>query len=155
MSDKNYEKSNKVVKLARLSKLKSATKKLYQKLREAGTVKETELCKLANMICGDLKVAPVSVAYSGRQPHSTSANAWTGKTRINKKTLGQYSTGMHVIRIFKHTAVQKKEITAKVALDTLLHELCHHFDYEIVKLNKSIHSSGFYKRIGSLSSALS
>lgn len=154
MSDKNYERSNKVVKLAGLSKLKASTKKFYQKLREVGTVKETELCKLANMICGDLKVAPVSVAYIGRQPHSTSVNTWTGKTRTSKKTLGQYSTGMHVIRIFKYTAVKKKEITAKVALDTLLHELCHHFDYKIVKLNKSIHSSGFYKRIGSLADAL-
>ena len=154
MADSNYEKSNAVKVVAGLSKIKSATKSFYQNLREQAHVTEADLNKLANLICGDLQVATVKVSYNGTQPNVRKANGFTGKTRLQKKTLGQYFVGRNYIRIFKHTAVKQKEITAKVALETLIHELNHHFDYKIVSLVKSIHSSGFYYRIGSLTDAL-
>ncbi len=33
---------------------------------------------------------------------------------------------------------------------TLLHELCHHLDYELLKLDDSFHTEGFFKRESSL-----
>lgn len=33
---------------------------------------------------------------------------------------------------------------------TLIHELCHHLDYELLRLADSFHTEGFYKRESSL-----
>jgi hypothetical protein len=35
-------------------------------------------------------------------------------------------------------------------LRTLLHELCHHLDYELFKMEETFHTEGFYKRESSL-----
>ncbi len=35
-------------------------------------------------------------------------------------------------------------------LRTLLHEICHHLDYELLKLDDSFHTEGFFKRESSL-----
>jgi hypothetical protein len=35
-------------------------------------------------------------------------------------------------------------------LRTLLHELNHHLDYEVLKLEDSFHTEGFFKRESSL-----
>ena len=37
---------------------------------------------------------------------------------------------------------------------TLLHEVCHHLDYELYKLEETFHTEGFYKRESSLVVAL-
>ena len=37
---------------------------------------------------------------------------------------------------------------------TLVHELCHHLDYELFALEETFHTEGFYKRESSLSNAL-
>jgi hypothetical protein len=48
------------------------------------------------------------------------------------------------------TAKQKRVVAFKTFLRTLLHELCHHLDYELLKLPDSFHTDGFYKRESSL-----
>jgi hypothetical protein len=51
--------------------------------------------------------------------------------------------------------VQHKRVVAfKTFLRTLLHELCHHLDYELLNLPDSFHTEGFYKRLSSLSHQL-
>ena len=37
---------------------------------------------------------------------------------------------------------------------TLIHELCHHLDYELYALEETFHTEGFYKRESSLVAAL-
>ena len=39
-------------------------------------------------------------------------------------------------------------------LRTLVHELCHHLDYELYKLPETFHTEGFYKRESTLANAL-
>jgi hypothetical protein len=39
-------------------------------------------------------------------------------------------------------------------LRTLIHELCHHLDYELYELEETFHTGGFYKRESSLAGAL-
>jgi hypothetical protein len=46
---------------------------------------------------------------------------------------------------------QRKQVVAfRTFLRTLVHELCHHLDYELFKLAETFHTEGFYKRESSL-----
>ena len=48
------------------------------------------------------------------------------------------------------TARRKQVVAFRTFLRTLLHEFCHHLDYECYKLHDSFHTEGFYKRESSL-----
>lgn len=50
------------------------------------------------------------------------------------------------ITVWIRTARHRKVVAFKTFLRTLLHELCHHLDYEQLKLADSFHTEGFYKR---------
>ena len=52
------------------------------------------------------------------------------------------------------TAALKKVVAFRTFLRTLVHELCHHLDYELFKLEETFHTEGFYKRESSLANAL-
>jgi len=54
------------------------------------------------------------------------------------------------ISVWMRTARHKKIVAFKTFLRTLLHELCHHLDYEMLKLEDSFHTEGFFKRESSL-----
>jgi hypothetical protein len=55
-----------------------------------------------------------------------------------------------VIRVWMRTAQHKRVVAFRTFLRTLLHELCHHLDYELLKLEDSFHTEGFFKRESSL-----
>jgi hypothetical protein len=48
------------------------------------------------------------------------------------------------------TAQRRQVVKFRTFLRTLLHELCHHLDYELLRLPDSFHTEGFYKRESSL-----
>ena len=48
------------------------------------------------------------------------------------------------------TAQRQQVVAFKSFLRTLLHELCHHLDYEHLALDDSFHTEGFYQRESSL-----
>ncbi len=52
------------------------------------------------------------------------------------------------------TAARKDVVAFKTFLRTLIHELCHHLDYELYKLPETFHTEGFYKRESTLVNAL-
>jgi len=54
------------------------------------------------------------------------------------------------ISVWMRTAKHKKIVAFRTYLRTLLHELCHHFDYELLELEDSFHTEGFFKRESSL-----
>ena len=54
------------------------------------------------------------------------------------------------ISVWMRTARHKKVVAFKTFLRTLLHELCHHLDYELLGLDDSYHTEGFFKRESSL-----
>jgi len=54
------------------------------------------------------------------------------------------------ISVWMRTAKHKKIVAFRTYLRTLLHELCHHLDYEMLKLDDSLHTEGFFKRESSL-----
>jgi WLM domain len=54
------------------------------------------------------------------------------------------------ICVWMRTAQHKRVVAFRTFLRTLLHELCHHLDYELLKLEDSFHTEGFFKRESSL-----
>lgn len=58
--------------------------------------------------------------------------------------------GPSLITLWMRTARQRRVVAFRTFLRTLLHELCHHLDYELLGLAESFHTEGFYKRESSL-----
>jgi len=52
--------------------------------------------------------------------------------------------------VWMRTAKHRRVVAFRTFLRTLLHELCHHLDYELLGLEESFHTEGFYKRESSL-----
>lgn len=146
--DLNYSKSNRIIKLdfvapenARLyvkTLLDSQNEFDRQKFGEALL---DELCDSAQIDIIRLKIS------SARQWHKRRNN------KIVSKQYGYYKPDTNYIYIYNYTAVQGKALAPKTFLDTLLHEWIHHYDFKRLGLN-SIHSSGFYKRLGHLKQML-
>jgi hypothetical protein len=55
-----------------------------------------------------------------------------------------------LITVWMRTVARKQVVAFKTFLRTILHELCHHLDYELYRLPETFHTEGFYKRESSL-----
>jgi hypothetical protein len=58
------------------------------------------------------------------------------------------------ITVWMRTAQRKDVVRFRTFLRTLVHEVCHHLDYELFRLPETFHTEGFYKRESSLANAL-
>jgi hypothetical protein len=58
------------------------------------------------------------------------------------------------ITVWMRTAQRKQVVAFRSYLRTVIHELCHHLDYELFDLPETFHTDGFYKRESSLAAAL-
>ena len=54
------------------------------------------------------------------------------------------------ITVWMRTAKHKRVVAFRTFLRTLLHEFCHHLDYELFQLADSFHTEGFFKRESNL-----
>ena len=54
------------------------------------------------------------------------------------------------IRVWMRTARRARVVAFRTFLRTLLHELLHHLDYEVLELGDSFHTEGFFRRESSL-----
>jgi hypothetical protein len=50
------------------------------------------------------------------------------------------------ISVWMRTASREQVVKYRTFLRTLLHEVCHHLDYELYKLPETFHTQGFYAR---------
>jgi hypothetical protein len=98
---------------------------------------------LLDDFCRALAVTPLRVEVGGIRP-----------TNDYGELHGLYrpaaAGGRDRVDVWMHTARRGQVVAFKTFLRTLLHELCHHLDYEHLKLPKSLHTEGFYKRESSL-----
>lgn len=98
---------------------------------------------LLDAFCRALSVAPLRVEIGGIRP-----------TNDHGELHGLYRPaapgGRDRVDVWMHTARRGQVVAFKTFLRTLLHELCHHLDYEHLKLPRSLHTDGFYKRESSL-----
>ncbi len=99
---------------------------------------------LLDALCLLLRVPPLRVEVCGVRPanhygelHGLYTPAATTERRDR-------------VQVWMHTAKRRQVVAFKTFLRTLLHELCHHLDYEHLKLARSYHTEGFYKRESSL-----
>ena len=96
---------------------------------------------LLNEISRTLSIpAPQLNINDKRQNHSLK----NGK--LMRKTYGTYKAGK--ITISNKTAIREAVLAPKTFLDTLIHEFMHHYDYEALKFPSSLHTAGFYYRLG-------
>ena len=58
------------------------------------------------------------------------------------------------ITVWMRTAAKKQVVALKTFLRTVVHEVGHHLDYDLFKLEETFHTEGFYKRESSLANAL-
>ena len=54
------------------------------------------------------------------------------------------------LTVWMRTARHKRVVAFRSFLRTILHEFCHHLDYELLQLSDSLHTEGFFKRESSL-----
>jgi len=54
------------------------------------------------------------------------------------------------ITLWMFTARRRQVVAYRTFLRTLVHELCHHLDFEGFKMDESFHTEGFYKRESAL-----
>ncbi len=72
--------------------------------------------------------------------------------KLTRKIFGTYKSGN--IEITNRTAIRKKMVASKTFLDTLIHEFMHHFDFFVLKLTRSLHTSGFYSRLNEIKNGI-
>ena len=68
--------------------------------------------------------------------------------RLSYERLGSYSLRTKTIKMHNRTAIRQQIVAPRTAFETLVHELVHHVDFWHLGLSRSLHTSGFYHRIG-------
>lgn len=58
------------------------------------------------------------------------------------------------ITVWMYTARRRQVVAYRTFLRTLVHELCHHLDFEGYRLAESFHTEGFYRRESALYRAI-
>jgi 5'-deoxynucleotidase YfbR-like HD superfamily hydrolase len=131
------------IELPQLNELQKPVAEL-EKALESGRRLTTQKAaqNLMDRLTAALGVSAVSVKGFERRP------SWaTGELH------GLYEArerGSHTVSVWMRTAQRAQVVKFKTFLRTLLHELCHHLDYEHFQLGESFHTEGFFKRESSL-----
>ncbi|MGH8284103.1 MAG: hypothetical protein ACRESE_09705 [Gammaproteobacteria bacterium] len=125
--------------------LRPVAAKLVDALKTDKRVVVEAVCKeLASGILQQLKTPPVTIKVMAARPSNDYGELHgfyegvEGRLKVAKITL------------WMRTAQRKQVVAFRSFLRTFLHELCHHLDYEYLKLEDSFHTEGFYKRESSL-----
>jgi len=98
---------------------------------------------LADAIAAAFDVSPVTVKVLSRRPSTTGSELHGLYEPADRRARA-------VIRVWMRTSQHKRVVAFRTFVRTLLHELCHHLDYELLKLDDSFHTEGFFKRESSL-----
>ena len=103
-----------------------------------------ELCRsLAAGIAAQLHAPPIRVRVLATRPSAT----WG---ELHGLYEGAEGRAQALITLWMRTAKHRKVVAFRSFLRTLLHELCHHVDFEVIGLPDSFHTQGFYQRESSL-----
>jgi len=99
--------------------------------------------QLTAIILEALEVEPVTIKVLSARPSDRWGELHGLYEGLEKKRRAR-------ITVWMRTAHHKKVVAFKTYLRTILHEICHHLDYELLKLEDSFHTEGFFKRESSL-----
>ncbi len=145
-----YRQSDRVesIHLPRPELLRSPTNGLTTSLRQANRRTTQDHCdRIVNHINRQLSAPSARVTVLARRP----SHHWGELHGLYEPA--QQSQRAH-ITVWMRTAKRRQVVAFRTFLRTLLHELCHHLDYEYYKFHDSLHTEGFYRRESSLFVAL-
>ena len=94
-------------------------------------------------IIGQLQVPPLRIQVLAVRP----SDDWG---ELHGQYLPEEEGKTAKIQLWMRTAKHKRVVAYKSYLRTLLHEICHHLDYEFYKFPETFHTEGFYNRESSL-----
>jgi len=104
---------------------------------------ELDARELCNALCADIGTKPVRLRVLAVRP----SDDWGELHGLYQPADGRRRAR---ITLWMRTARYKRVVAFRTFLRTLLHEMCHHFDYEAFELDDSFHTVGFFKRESSL-----
>ncbi|MBI3029747.1 MAG: hypothetical protein HYY64_09575 [Candidatus Rokubacteria bacterium] len=111
--------------------------------REERAATQLACQRLLDGLTEALGVGPVRVEVLAARPHAHWGELHGLYTEAR-------ATRPPKITLWMRTARQRRVVAFRTFLRTLLHELCHHLDYQRFRLPDSFHTQGFYKRESSL-----
>lgn len=141
-----YDQSDAVayIKLSHIEPILQLTSELAMQLPDGQRLPVQRLCqRICDAITTDLGVDKVKIKVLSSRPANDAYE-------LHGFYMPAYSDTGHAITVYMRTATRKQVVAFKSFLRTLLHEICHHLDYEYLKLQESYHTEGFYKRESSL-----
>lgn len=98
---------------------------------------------LVRAITEQLKVPPVKVKVLSVRPSAD----WGELQGLYEPGEGR---AWPLITVWMRTAQRRQVVAFKTFVRTLLHEVGHHLDYELLGLEESFHTEGFYRREASM-----
>ena len=134
----------KYLRLKTVDKLQLDAKKLGEILESEQLGDVQLICQqIANEIISQIKAPPVNVEVLSVRP----SDDWG---ELHGLYLPEDGGETARIQVWMRTAKHKRVVAFKSFLRTLLHELCHHLDYEHFGFPETFHTEGFYSRESSL-----
>ncbi len=147
MQQKIYRESDKLttVKLDEMKYLTTLTQVLQEQL-PTGNVEIVERCsqELIDAICQQLRFVSARINVLERRPHNNYGELHGLYEPVDK---GRPRAKIYV---WMRTAKRQQVVAFKTYLRTLVHEYCHHLDFEYYKLKDSYHTQGFFQRESSI-----
>lgn len=101
---------------------------------------------LVDALVDELEIGPVAVEVLARRPSNDTSELHGLYTRDEE--------GRARIQVWMRTAAHQRPVAFRTFVRTLLHEVCHHIDFEKLELRDSFHTEGFYRRESSLARQL-
>lgn len=151
-----YTKSNEIDAFTKCPHLSSTYRSaIVEAKRDTATYRQEKSQSLVDYVCSKFSIPSVRVEVKDTPyPHKVNGNG-----KFGGGTLGRYhhtlvGNAPIKIEIWNLTAMKKQRRSNKEFFNTLIHELCHHLDYQVLSLSKSLHTAGFYKRISDLNHKL-
>lgn len=101
---------------------------------------------LVDGLCAQLGAARMIVRVLARRP-----------TAAGSELHGLYERDVDtpaILRVWMRTSANERPVALRTFVRTLLHEVCHHLDFEIHGLRDTFHTQGFFRRESSLARQL-
>jgi hypothetical protein len=132
------------VKLPDAEVLRTPAQALVEALKsESRTTVQRLSQQITDGIIGQLQVPPLRIQVLAVRP----SDDWG---ELHGLYLPEDDGKTAKIQLWMRTAKHKRVVAFKSYLRTLLHEVCHHLDYELYKFPETFHTEGFYNRESSL-----
>jgi len=132
------------IKLPNAHAVQALTSELQEQLPGGQRAIVQRICqRISNAITRDLGVDDIKIKVLLTRPSNDAYE-------LHGFYMPAYKDTGHAITVYMRTASRKQVVAFKSFLRTLLHEICHHLDYELLRLEESYHTEGFYKRESSL-----